>query len=131
MTPKSSARPDSGVQQARAIRPPGRVTRASSRAIGAVVWREHHATRRRDPVEAPILELQRLDVAYAIVDLQAALLGSAFRLLDQRRRQVDAHDLCTCLGGKLCDRARPAGEIEKTLARLRAAGGRSPRRGYP
>ena len=70
-------------------------------------------------IEAPVLELERLDITDAVVDLQAALLGSPLRLLDQRGRQVDAHDVCAGGGEPRPRRSRPAGKVEKALTRLR------------
>jgi hypothetical protein len=83
-----------------------------------VVGCEHDPTGRRELVEARLGKIELLRVADAIVDLEAELLGTFLRRLDERRGEIDARHARAALGRELGDRARPAGEVEQVVARL-------------
>jgi hypothetical protein len=77
-----------------------------------VIRGEHDTARRGHEVEARVLELQRLDVADAIVDVEPAFGGPSLRLINQRRSDVHAGDLGARQGGELRYCSRSAGEVE-------------------
>jgi hypothetical protein len=85
---------------------------------GRVIWREHHATGRGDDVEACVLEVERLRVADAIVDVEPALVCQLLRLLDQRGREVDSNDLDPFRCNEFRNGAGSAGKVENPLSRL-------------
>jgi hypothetical protein len=71
-----------------------------------------------DDVERLVGEGQRIDVALVPVDVAQAGLGSGLpRLLQHRRRGIEAHGTGDAAGEGPHHRARPAGDIERDVAR--------------
>jgi hypothetical protein len=81
-----------------------------------VVGREHDPERRRDFVEAGVLERKLLDVADDVFDLEAEILGALLGGLDQNGREIEPGHASSGGTGTLGDRARAGGEIEPAVA---------------
>ena len=84
---------------------------------GLVVRREDGAEARGDDVEGGVPIGQVLRVAFVPPDREPGRVRA--RLLEERRRDVDADDLRARPGGPNRDRARPRPDVEPALARPR------------
>jgi hypothetical protein len=84
---------------------------------GLVVRSEDGAEARRDDVEGRVLVGQVLRIAFVEADRQAIRVRT--RLLEERRRDVDADDLRPGPGGADRDRPGAGGDVEPPLARPR------------
>ena len=112
----------SGVQLARAMRPPGRQTRASSAAARSVVRGEHDPVDREHGVEGGVGEGEVLRVALDELDVEVLGRGADPTALEQRRDVVDADDLAAPPGGRDRGVAAAGGDVEHAPAGLEVRG---------
>jgi hypothetical protein len=85
-----------------------------------VVGREDRADRRRDDIEARVVERQLLRIADQVGDVETVLAGTALRGLDEHGCEVDTGDVRAGARGALGNTAGPRSHVEPGLALVHA-----------
>ncbi len=108
----------SGVWATRPIRPPDRVTRASSLAVRSWFGREHRPEDGADDVEAAVAEREILGVALDELHLEASASVRAAGALEQRRDVVQPTTLAAPSGRGHGGVAAAGCDVEDALGRV-------------